>query len=197
MMNALWPAPLPLQRSMHMDPARSPLGGGAGGAREVCLSRAPAGHACDGCAAPLFRGARAARRSSTRAPVGSEAAGGLSGKERNVKRVALSEESETQPPMLVGRDLARREVRLCEWLPLSGEAGARVGIPSWTNLSCVSERDPAHVRGSFMGATPRRAGGQMPGSSDPGLASHACQRGTPRVHEVRLAGWVGVGDLPM
>ena len=48
--------------------------------------------------------------------------------------------------------------------PLGGGAGAGVGIPLWTYLSCVSERDPAHVQGSFMGATLRRAVGLMPGS---------------------------------
>ena len=45
-----------------------------------------------------------------------------------------------------------------------------------------------------MGVTLRRAEGLVPGSGDPGLASRACLRGTPRMREVRLAG-VGWGGF--
>ena len=117
------------------------------------------GHACDGCAAPLVGGARAARRSSTRAPVGSEAAGGLSGR-GNVKRVALSrgEWNSTSHACQGGTPREARFVS-CGWPPrLAGEPVPRrkyhLGLTSHACLRGTSHK--CEVR--FLGRSP--AGGE-------------------------------------
>ena len=174
---------------MHMDPARSPFGWG----RRWRARSLPEPRACGTCLrrlcrTPRWRGARSAPLLDESPCRERSCQGGCRGGGR-VERVALSERRVGLGlPCLSGRDPARREVRFLWVAPsLGGGAGAWAGIPPRAYLSCVSERDLAQVRGSFLGAIlRRRRRSQCQGWSDPGLASHACQRGTSREREVRL-----------